>query len=235
MSFFKDLKAASDVQKVEDRVGGAGFAKIDATGLYKFTIVKAYAGKSLGGAYNVTIHFKEDNGAKFSIVEYITSGTEKGSKEYYLDKDGNKQPLPGYNKIKNLDNLLGYDREFPETRLGQVMLWDYDSKAEVPVEKDIVTEWIGKKVSALIIKKLEDKYNNTTQTDIKFEVEHFLDYKTNQTRNEKFNNLSGFKDKWLEVHTADFVVDKRVGSKDSVMGTPLHNVTVESDDFPFDF
>ncbi len=237
MSFFKNLKVADDVVVVVDKVGGE-FAKVDSTGLYNFTIEKAYAGQSSGGAYSVTIHFKEDNGAKFSTTEYITSGTEKGCKEYYIDKKtGAKQYLPGYNKIKNLDALIGFDRDFPETKSAQVMLWDYDSKSELPVEKDVITEWIGKKVSALIIKRLEDKYNNTTEVATKYEVEHFLDNKTLQTRNEKVAGLFGFKDKWLAKHPSDFVIDKRVGSKNAVSGTPLGgNSTVEVEqEIPFDF
>lgn len=238
MSLFQDLQVENDIAVVEDKVGG-GFAKIETTGLYNFTIEKAFAGQSDSGAYSVTIHLKADNGAKLQITEYITSGSAKGCKNYYLDKTGAKQFLPGYNKIKNLDALIGYDRNYPKTTKGQIMLWDYDSKAELPVEKEVITEWIGKKVSALIIKRLEDKYSNPLQAVTKYEVEHFLDSKTSQTRNEKVAGLFGFSDKWLSKHPSTFVSDKRVQSKNAstevATSTGNASIDVATDDSPFDF
>lgn len=236
MSLFQDLQVETDIKPVEDRVGG-DFSRVDKTGLYNFTIEKAFAGQSDSGAYSVTIHFKEDNGAKFNVTEYITSGSAKGCKNYYLDKNGNKNYLPGYNKIKNLDALIGFDRAYPKTTKGKIMLYDFDAKSELPVEKEVITEWIGKKVSALIIKRLEDKYSNPTEIATKFEVEHFLDYTTKQTRNEKVAGLNGFKDKWLDKHNEEFVIDKRVESKNAVAGTPLSSSSdvTEDDDVPFNF
>lgn len=231
MSFFKDLDVETGIEVSEDKIGGGSFAKVDKTGLYDFTITKAYAGTSSGGAFSVTLHLETEDGARLTITEYITSGSAKGCKNYYLDKEGKKQYLPGYNKIKNLDALLGFDRTYPSTTKSAVMLYDFDSKKELPVEKEVITEWIGKSVSALIIKTVEDKYSNPSESRDVYNVEHFLDAKTKQTRNEKVAGLTGFKDKWLAKFTEDYVIDKRVESLNSTGSSDTSAST--SDDCPF--
>lgn len=217
MGMFDNLvvESTEEIKVEEDSLGGGGFAKVDHTGFYGMTIVKAYAGVSTGGAFSVTIDMKSDEGAFFNMTEYITSGTAKGCKNYYIDKDGNKKYLPGYNKIKALDALLGNDRAYPATEKKQLMIWDYDMKKELPVEKEAITGWFGKKIGVLITKKLEDKYNDETNSREVYEVQHFLDAESGKTRNEKTAGLSGFKQKWLDANPIDKVIDKRDKSKGS--------------------
>jgi len=151
MGMFDNLEVETDIEVQEDKVGG-GFAKIDHTGFYGMTIEKAYAGVSTGGAFSVTIHMKSKEGAFFTATEYITSGTAKGCKNYYLDKDGNKQYLPGYNKIKALDSLLGGSDAYPKTEKKNLMIWDRDAGKELPTEKEAITSWFGKEIGTLIMK-----------------------------------------------------------------------------------
>ena len=155
MGMFDDLGVEAGIEEAKDTVGG--FAKIDKTGYYPMTIEKAYAGQSTGGAYSVTVHLKSDAGARLTVTEYITSGTAKGCKNYYLDANGKKQYLPGYNKIKSLDALLGFERNYPKTETGKVMLWDKDLSKEIPQEREVIKEWTGKKIGTLIKIGLEDK------------------------------------------------------------------------------
>jgi len=214
MSLFAGIEIENDVEVQEDKVGG--YAKFETTGAYSVVIEKAYAGVSSGGAYSVNLTLKREDGAKLNVTEWISSGSAKGCKNYYIDKNGKKQYLPGYNKIKNLDAILGFDRAYPKTEKGNVMLWDRDLSKEIPQEKDIITQWLGKEIDILVIKKLEDKYNDTTKSREVFDVEHFLDSKTGKTRNEIVAGTSGFKDKWLAKYTQDFVKDIRVDSKNVV-------------------
>lgn len=220
MGMFDGLEIGNGVEEQKDIVGG--FAKVDHTGLYDFEIVKAYADVAGSGAFSVTVHFKSDKGANFRVTEYISSGTKKGCKNYYIDKNGNKQFLPGYNKIKNLDSLLGFNRDYPSTTSGQVMLWDRDLSKEVPQPKEVITEWVGKKVSALVMKKYLDKqvmnedtgkYEPTSESKVEYEVQHFLNHDTKQTRNEIVAGENGFKDKWLNKFDENFIMDKRDKSK----------------------
>lgn len=237
MSMFSGIETSNETQEAVDSVGG--YAKIDKTGFYEMEIEKAYGGTSSGGAFSVTIHFKGKNkdgrDVNFTQTEYISSGTAKGCKNYYIDKDGNKQYLPGYNKIKNLDALLGFVRDYPQTTAGNVMLWDRDVRAEVPQTKEIITEWIGKKVGCLIKVGMKDKYNDEFNSVDFVEVEHFLDAMTGQTRNEKVAGTNGFKDKWLLAFPEDYKKDERDKSKGAkpVEGTPDASGVVVPDNAPF--
>lgn len=237
MGMFDNLeKNEGAIAPQEDKIGG--FAKVDHTGRYKFTIEKAYAGVSSGGAFSVTVHFKTKEGAFFTMTEYITSGTKKGCKNYYLDKDGNKQYLPGYNKIKALDSLLGNDRDYPATEKKSLMIWDRDASKEMPTEKEAITSWFGKEVDGLVMKILEDKQVNdgagkyvpTTESRELYEVQHFLDPVTGATRNEKTLGKTGFVDKWLLANPKDKVMDKRKMSKGS---TGSGSTPEDTDDNPF--
>jgi len=237
MGMFDNLETnETGIETQEDKIGG--FAKIDHTDRFKFTIEKAYAGVSKGGAFSVTVHFKSKEGAFFTMTEYITSGTAKGCKNYYLDKDGNKQYLPGYNKIKSLDSLLGNSRDYPATEKKSLMIWDRDASKEMPTEKEAITSWFGKEIDALIMKKLEDKqvsdgtgkYVSTSESREIYEVQHFLDPVSGQTRNEKTLGKTGFVDKWLKANPTDKIMDKRELSKDSASGSASSE---DTDDNPF--
>jgi len=237
MGMFDNLDVETDVvENTEDKVGGGGFTRVDHTGFYGMTIEKAFAGQSPmkengdGGAYFVTIKMKSDDGAFFDITEYITGGTKKGCKNYYLDKDGNKQYLPGYNKIKALDSMLGGTDIYPKTEKKTIELWDRDASKELPIEKEVITGWFGKKIGVLVMKILEDKWDNKTVTATKFEVQHYLDGATGLTRNEKTAGTSGFKDKWLAKNTVDTVYDKRKQSKNS---SDSANTPEDNEEAPF--
>ena len=230
---FDNLEVATDVEQQEDKVGG-GFASIDKTGHYNMKIKKAYAGQSSGGAYSVNLVLEREDGARLNYTGYITSGTAKGCKNYYLDKNGKKQYLPDYNRVKNLDALLGFDRAYPKTETGSVMLWDKDLSKEVPQEKQVINEWIGKEIGVLVMKVLEDKYGEEHKFREKYQIEHFLDAITNQTRNEKIAGKNGFKDEWIAKFNSEYVKDDRVQSLHYI--EPTDNVASTndtSDEVPF--
>ena len=238
---FDNLEVETEIAVEEDKVATGGFAKVDHTGYYGMEILKAYAGVSSGGAFSVTIEMKSDEGAFFTMTEYITSGTAKGCKNYYLDKkDGSKKYLPGYNKIKALDSLLGGSTPYPKTEKKNLMIWDYDQSKELPTEKEAITSWFNKKVGILLTKKLEDKqvdngsgtYVPTSDVREVYEVQHFLEYTTGLTRNEKTAGKSGFKAKWVEANPEDKVIDKRNLSKNS-SGDTGKEESSDSGDCPF--
>lgn len=226
MSMFAGLDVDTSIKVQEDRIGGARF---DETGFSVCKITKAFAGQSSGGAYSVTLHLQRKDGAKTVVTEYITSGTAKGCKNYYLDKSGNKQYLPGYNKIKSLDALLGFERGYPSTTAGNVMLWDKDLGKEIPQPKEVITDWVGKEIGILGKIFVEDKtvkneatgaYEPIAEFRKGFEVEHFVDAISGLTRNEKTAGDTGFKDKWLNAFKPDFIKDTRVASKHLDLNAP---------------
>jgi hypothetical protein len=232
MGMFDEIELETSIEAQEDKIGG-GLARFDKTGHYVAVIEKAYAGVSNGGAFSVTMHLKREDGAKLTVTEYISSGTAKGCKNYYIDKNGNKQYLPGYNKIKNLDAILGFKRDYPSTSKGSVMLWDRDMEKEIPQERELIKDWIGKEIGLLGKVMWEDKYNDETNVREKFEIEHFLDSKTGKTRNEIVSGESGFKDKWVEAFGEDYVQDKRELSKNATVGEKPNTESTKEDDSPF--
>lgn len=218
MSFFDDIEV-ENLGLDEDKVGGV-FAKIDKTSFNEMTITKAYVGEYDSGAKYIVLALERDDKAKLSWRGIVSSGKAKGCKSYYLDKDGNKKNLPDYNKMKALDELLtGANRAYPALTKGVVLMYNADLKSEVPEEKLVINEWIGKRVGILVKKKIEDDYNDETKPRTLFEVDHFLDVKSGRTRNEIVAGKSGFKEKWLETFKEDYVQDVRVKSKDYVEGS----------------
>lgn len=233
MGMFDEIELENGLES-KDVVGGGGFAKFDKTGFYAVEIEKAYAGTSSGGAFSVTLHLKDERGAKLTHTEYISSGTAKGCKNYYLDRNGNKQYLPGYNKIKNLDALLGFDRSYPNTTKGNVMLWDKDLKKEVPQEREVISEWIGKKIGILGKVTIEDKYGDETKSREYFDIEHFVDAVTKKTRNEIVAGTDGFYKKFTDTFDENYIVDNRKLSIGSSSGSGESNTpTVDTDEIPF--
>lgn len=236
MSFFDDIEV-ENLGLDEDKVGGGSFAKIDKTGFYNMTIEKAYVGEYDSGAKFVVLSLVDENKAKLSWRGIVSSGRDKGCKSYYMAKDksgnetGEKRNLPDYAKLKALDELLtGKTRAYPSLVTGLVDIYDKDLKKEVPTEKLVIQDFIGKQVSVLVKKKLEDDYNEPTKPREVFEIEHFLDSKTGRTRNEIVAGKSGFKDKWLDTFKEDYVNDVRVKSKNYVASESNDSATETTED-----
>ena len=111
------------------------------------------------------------------------------------------------------------------------MLWDKDLKKELPVDKEVIKEWLGKKIGILVTKKLEDKYGEESNYREVFDVEHFL--RDGRTRNEIVAGTSGFKDKWLATKNESYILDKREQSKNKPY-PPVNNENTDTDAVPDD-
>jgi len=205
--------------KVEDESLGGSYVKD--TGVYNFFIKMAYGGQSAGGAYFIDVKLETENGQNMNVREYITSGTEKGVRPYYIDKQGNQKALPGYAKMNALDVLLtGNPEQYPSTETKTIPLWDKEAEKEVPTEAQVVTGWIGKPVSALVrcvrefkqAKNAAGKWVNTTDTRDSAEVMHFVDAVTAQTRSEKLAGKDAvIKPEFEKKYNSDYVLDKTKG------------------------
>ena len=104
------------------------------TAPYKMLIDVAFMGKSKKGATSLNIHYKAADGSKNTIRQtiWVKSGDEKGNHNYYVDKDGDKRPLPGYSEARQIVRIA-LDEEFGEmsTEEKTIKLYDYKAKAEV--------------------------------------------------------------------------------------------------------
>lgn len=153
MSLFSNL-GTEGLEKSEDRLGGGGFLR--ETDIYTGTIKVAYAGKSDGGAQNVTIIFVE-GGKEYRETIYITN---KKGENFFLNKEDNskKVPLPGFTLINDIC-LCTTEKPLSkqETEKKMVNIYDYDLKKEVATSVDCLVDVQGQTVSLGIIKVLENK------------------------------------------------------------------------------
>jgi hypothetical protein len=149
MSLLAKLKAAQDttveVQSGEkDTLGGSRIWDTDG---YKVTIELAYMTVAASGANAVNFRFKNADGQELRITEYITSGTAKGAKTYYMSKQGDAVELPGFvtaNAIAMATTGKSILEQDDEERV--IPLYNYDLKAEVGTPVAVIPDLIGQQV-----------------------------------------------------------------------------------------
>ena len=220
MSIFGDLNLGGEgVKTQEDRVTDAGGKYISETGKYDVIVKKAYMDISASGAlcFNMTVQTEDEK--EMSITEYISNAKKE---VFYTDKkDGTKKYMPSYVRMKNVDFLLTKKlQETPRTEKKLIKVWNTEAKKEVPTEKDMLVEWVGKPLTILVTKTKEFKqtknadgvYVDTDEVKTLAVVDFYVDAVTNKTQNE----ISGNQEplictKWLEKHPSDFVRDRTNG------------------------
>ena len=155
MSLLSNLVTDETIANERDSVGSGGVLD---SALYNFNVALAYIAKSAGGALGLTLHLKTDAGRELRQTLWMTSGTAKGCKNYYEDKQGEKQFLPGWNTI-NAVCLLGAGIPLTdiEPEKKKIMLYSYDAKAEVPTEVVVLTELTGKTITMGVQEVRENK------------------------------------------------------------------------------
>ena len=155
MSLLSGLATSNDIAAEKDSVGG-GFV-LDSN-LYNFTVKLAYLQKAASDALALVVHLTTEDGKDVRQQFWMTSGKEKGCKNYFVDKKGEKQYLPGFNMANSLC-LLTVGKEIsqmePETKV--VNLYSSEAKAEVPTNVEMLTELLGKQVLGGLIKQIVDK------------------------------------------------------------------------------
>lgn len=239
MSIFAGVTFDNDIKVQEDRVPG-GSGKLDKTGKYDFIIKKAYIETASSGAMSFVLHLETESGQSLRVQEYFTN---KSKETFYLDKDGNKQFLPGFNKMKTLDYLITKkDNPNPNAEEKTILLWDNDLKKEVPTKKHVLVDWFGKPITALVMNVLENKqekdasgvYKPIADTRNSMVVDHFLDPVTLRTRNE--TTVGGNADicaKWTEKFKDDYVRDARTIKDGAATSAPVQSVNQATADAIF--
>lgn len=155
MSLLNNLTTSNDIAEEKDSVGG-GFV-LD-TGLYNSKVTLAYLQKSQGGALGLVLHLTTDAQKEIRQTLWMTSGTAKGCLNYYVDKDGNKQYLPGFNMANSLCLLtVGKEISQIETEEKVVNVYSSTAKAEVPTKVEMLVELLGQDIIVGLIKQIVDK------------------------------------------------------------------------------
>lgn len=150
-----EIQNAGEIQTEKD-VAGGGFRVLE-TGIYPAKITMAYTGVAKSGAHNVTVHFKTDS-QELRETFYVTSGTEKGTKPFFINKDGNKEFLPGYNIVESLCALtVGKHAYDVETEDKVIKLYNYDLKKEAPTQVPVIVDLLDQEIYIAVEKQIVDK------------------------------------------------------------------------------
>jgi hypothetical protein len=155
MNMLSSLASDSTIKQETDSVGG-GNGPLE-SGIYNGKVTMAYVKKSAGGAMGLVIDIKTEDNKDVRQTLWMTSGTEKGGKNYY-EKDGEKSYLPGFIAANALAQLAtGKEISELETEVKVVKIYSFDVKAEVPTKVDAVMDLIGKDIIIGLIKQTVDK------------------------------------------------------------------------------
>jgi hypothetical protein len=190
MSILSNLKTDDSIANERDTVGGGGVLE---SGLYNSTVALAYATKSQGGAVGLVLHLKTQHGQTIRQTLWMTSGTAKGGLNYYTDKEGNKQYLPGFILANSLALLtIGKELSEIETETKVVNVYNPEVKAEVPTKVDMLTDLLGTEIIVGLIKQTVDKtqkndagvYVPTGETRDENEIDKFFRARDRMTTSE---------------------------------------------------
>lgn len=149
---FDDLKQpeGEEIKTSGDVLGGGGLFE---SAIVKFRIAAAYAGKSSGGARNVTLELREKGTDRnYRETVYVTSGTAKGGKPYY-ERNGEKHFLPGY-EVMDAICMMTTNKGIADQTIEQktLKIWDSEAKAEIPQEVPVLVDLTGKEINLGILK-----------------------------------------------------------------------------------
>jgi hypothetical protein len=157
MNVLSTLKTDVAIEEEKDVIPGGGYGPLE-SGVYDFVIESAYMGEAQSGALNLNLSLATADGKKLRQTVYLTSGTAKGRKNFYTDKNGKNQYLPGF-IIGNHLALLTTGKELPELDAEEkvINLYDYEMQKEVPTKVPMIMELVGKEVTLGVIKQIVDK------------------------------------------------------------------------------
>ena len=188
MSLLASLATDSSIQNETDSVGSS----VLDSNVYPSTVETAYINKSDGGALGLVCTFK--SGSKtIKQTFWMTSGTAKGCKNYYEDKNGEKKYLPGFIQANALALLtVGQEISALDTETKVIKAWNKDTKSEIPTKVEMLMDLVGKDIVIGLVKQTVDKttkaddgsYVATGETRDENEVDKFFRASDNKTTQE---------------------------------------------------
>jgi hypothetical protein len=228
MSILKNLKNDASIKDETDRLGGGGVLN---TGVYPLNIKLAYINVADSGAIALNLHAETPEGRNVKQQFWMTSGKAKGGQNFYTDKQGVKNYLPGYLLAESLALLTtGKSIGDLDTEEKVVNLYDATAKAEKPTKVQMVMELLNKDVLAGIIKQTVDKnvknangeYVPSGETRDENEIDKFFRARDKMTTSEIRGGAekAEFHDKWIEKNGPDYVRNKAKGASGGTAGVP---------------
>lgn len=164
MSLLANLSTDETIPNEKDSLGTSG--TLD-SGIYACTVAMAHITKSQGGAMGLVLTLKTDAGREVRQTLWMTSGTAKGSKNYYEDKNGEKHYLPDFIHANNLCLLtVGKEISALETETKVINLYSPEAKAEVPTKVEVLTDLLNQEIKIGLIRQTVDKTKKNEATGI---------------------------------------------------------------------
>jgi hypothetical protein len=151
------LKNNVAITKIDSDYVGKGF--ILPTAVYDLTINLAYLSESAAGSMALNIEAKTSNGQSVKNKITLTSRTDKGGKNTYINKTtGVEAYLPGY-ALCNTLSLLTTGKELGDLGLEEktINAYSYELKKEIPTKVQMYTDLVNVEVKAGIEQQIVDK------------------------------------------------------------------------------
>jgi len=182
MSLLANIKSDASIQEDTDTVGSSGPLE---SALYSFNIAMAYLIVAGSGAIGLVLHLGTTGGREIKQTLWVQSGTAKGKKNYYEDKQtGAKKYLPGYSMANNLALLtVGKELSAIDDEEKVVSIYSFAEKKEMPTKVAMLTELIGQKIIGGTIRQIVNK-------QVKNDAGFYVDSPDGATRTE--NELDKF-------------------------------------------
>lgn len=227
MNMLANLTTDATIATEKDSIGGS--RTLD-SGLYGCTVSMAYINKSAGGAMGLVLTLKTAEGNEVRQTLWMTSGSAKGCKNYYEDKQGAKQYLPGFTHANALCLLtVGKEISALETETKVVNVYSPEAKAEVPTKVEVLMDLLNQEIIVGLIKQNVDKtvkndagvYVATGETRDENEIDKFFRAKDKMTTAEirAQADEAAFINSW-EAKWKDKVKDRAKGTAAGLPGVP---------------
>lgn len=227
MSLLANLKTDDSIQNEQDAIGGS---RLLDSGLYHCKVKMAYLLAAGSGAIGLHLTFITTDNQEFNQTLYLTSGTQKGCLNYYVNKNGEKQYLPGFN-LGNALALLTVGKEIAQLDSEEKVVKTYSAevKAEVPTKVDYLPELVDqeiivgliKQISPKSIKDASGKYVPTGETREENDIDKFFRASDRKTTAEvrAQEETASYIDKW-EARWAGKVKDRTKNMPAATPGAP---------------
>lgn len=206
---FDTLKTDTTIKSDGDTLGGSKYSTLE-SGLYDFTVKLAYGSLSKGNAKALNLLLETDTGEELKQQLWMTTGEAKGCLNYFVTKDGVKKYLPGFEMANHLC-LMTLNKEISQVKpeMKTIMLYDYLQRKEIPTDVKMITELLGKKITAGVIKQTVNKrvkdpnsgaYVPITETRDENEIDKFFHFPSGLTVTEAEAKMTEpkFKKQWHE-------------------------------------
>ena len=244
MSILSGLTKDKEIKDEQDTLGGGYVLE---SGVYPFRVELAYLNVAASGAIGLVIHLTGDKGEALRQTFWVQSGKAKGSKNYWVNQKGEKSYLPGFNQAEAMCQLLCSTALSDMVSAEKVVqLYNYDAKKEIPTKVEVLTELLGKKLKAGVLKQVVDKnakgddgtYHPTGETREENEITKMFDEEGKTLTEQKAGGEAVFIETWAKKFT-DTVKDKSKGTsggssnvKPGTPKVPVKSLFDETEDKP---